>query len=289
MADQAILHDKRRTYHFWVDDALFDVFGPELGPYGIAVYAYLARCAKNGTAFPSLPTIALKTGMARSAVQCAIKRLIGLDLISMTPRKTTFGGHTSNIYTLLPLDHAHCHPIPPGGSTPPPHGSTPLPDGTPLYRQEVDPLPPGGTKGVSLKDTHLKDSHVCVDTNERTHTSHGHPELATPGKTGKGTPFPADDAAQAALKTAILTEALTAWTQHMGLSVMLPREFERWLAHALSRQRITADFAADFKAWLLDPLSQAQRRGALRLPEDRAMAADQATAAFIEEVHNGIG
>ena len=103
MADQSHLRDGRRNYHFWVDDAIFDVYGPQLGPFAGWVYCYLARRAKEGTAFPSLTRIARDTGISRRSVVDTIKHLENLGLITKATRTTTSGDHTSNLYTLLDM------------------------------------------------------------------------------------------------------------------------------------------------------------------------------------------
>ena len=52
--------DERRTNWFWIDNEVVDRFGPQIGAYGLAVYAALARFADGHTriAFPAIPTIA---------------------------------------------------------------------------------------------------------------------------------------------------------------------------------------------------------------------------------------
>jgi hypothetical protein len=66
------------------------------------------------------------------------------------------------------------------------------------------------------------------------------------------------------------------WFNAQDIHVHLDREFNRWLCHGISRGRTTADFQADFRTWLLDPLtikaqvsSSAQRH---TKPEERRHA-----------------
>src|ERR1700739_2241634 len=100
MSNGHTLRDARRTYHFWVHDEIFDTYGKTLGPYAGWVYCYLARRAKQGQSYPTLQRIASDTGMARSTVQNAIKRLESLGLIGIEARTNKYGDRDSNIYTL---------------------------------------------------------------------------------------------------------------------------------------------------------------------------------------------
>ncbi|MGB2775418.1 MAG: helix-turn-helix domain-containing protein, partial [Anaerolineae bacterium] len=60
--------DERRTNWFWIDNEVVDRFGPQIGAYGLAVYAALARFADGHTriAFPAIPTIATQLSVHRS-------------------------------------------------------------------------------------------------------------------------------------------------------------------------------------------------------------------------------
>lgn len=287
MPEQSYLKDARRTYHFWVDDDIFDRFGAQLGPYAGWVYCYLARRAKQRKAFPSLKRIARDTGIARSSVQKAITRLHTLGLISITTRVDENGDRDTSVYTLLDL-HAPPAPaldsdspdVPPGGMGLPPGG-------TGVYRQAVEGIPPGGHKGVSEKETPLKDAHVCVSDPGHTHTQGSGNGMAAPGKKKTLQPFPSNPEDQAALKSQVLTEDLHLWIATLGLDADIAREYERWLLHALARQRTTADFPADFRTWLLDPLTARTHAPLSALGADKEARAEAAVQAFVEGVTNG--
>ena len=95
--------DERRTNWLWIDNEAVDQFGPQIGAYGLAVYAVLARFADNRTrvAFPAVPTIAALLKLGRTTVVAAIKSLECTEPPLIT---VTFGGgRTANTYTLNDL------------------------------------------------------------------------------------------------------------------------------------------------------------------------------------------
>jgi hypothetical protein len=101
MADA--VHDARQYPWFRLHDAIIDLYGRDLGPIGVALYAALARHAnKEGTAYPSLSTLQGYFGLSRPAVIKYLKRLESLQLIAITLRYGHDGDRTSNLYTLLP-------------------------------------------------------------------------------------------------------------------------------------------------------------------------------------------
>ncbi|MFZ2421996.1 MAG: helix-turn-helix domain-containing protein, partial [Anaerolineae bacterium] len=81
-----------------------DQFGPQIGAYGLAVYAVLARFADSRTrvAFPAASTIAVLLKLSRNTVLTAIKSLESTEPPLLTV--TTFGGgRNANTYTLNDL------------------------------------------------------------------------------------------------------------------------------------------------------------------------------------------
>jgi hypothetical protein len=85
-----------------MDKAILDTYGARIGPYGVAVYALLARYAdNNGHAFPSLQGMVKALGMSRFTVVRTLRKLEEVGLISKGHRKREKGGHANNIYTLL--------------------------------------------------------------------------------------------------------------------------------------------------------------------------------------------
>ena len=114
------LTDKRRTYTFYVDDAVLDVFGPKIGAYGIAVYTLLARHAKHKQCFPSYRHIQKQLGLSRQTVWRTLELLVKEGLISREQRSSAHGDNDSNLYTLLDLSEHHTHG---GGSSQEPPSS----------------------------------------------------------------------------------------------------------------------------------------------------------------------
>lgn len=78
-----------------VDNAVVDKYGPLVGPYGLSVYLVLARMAgTRKRCWPSVCTVAERSGMSESQARRALKRLRDAGLITIEPRIGT------NRYTL---------------------------------------------------------------------------------------------------------------------------------------------------------------------------------------------
>jgi hypothetical protein len=95
--------ESRRTYTFYVDDAVLDRYGPRLGVYGIAVYVYLVRRAKQRRAFPSYKTIGAALGISRDKALKTVHMLVELGLVSITRRTSAAGDPDSNLYEITDL------------------------------------------------------------------------------------------------------------------------------------------------------------------------------------------
>ena len=95
--------DRRKRGYFTIDNIIIDHYGEILTPYGIAVYACLARFANgNDQAWPSVATIAKRTKMSTRQVNRMINLLEDLKIIRITPRyDPETKEHKSNLYTLL--------------------------------------------------------------------------------------------------------------------------------------------------------------------------------------------
>ena len=95
--------DERRTNWLWIDNEVVDQFGPQIGAYGLAVYAVLARFADNRTrvAFPAMPTIAALLNVSKNTILTAIKSLECTEPPLLTV--TVGGGRNANTYTLNDL------------------------------------------------------------------------------------------------------------------------------------------------------------------------------------------
>jgi len=93
-----------RQNFFQAPNAVFNVWGSKLKSNGIAVYLCLVCHARDNQCYPSLNRISNVCGMGKSTVQRTINNLVNLGLISISTRKNSSGGQTSNLYILLPID-----------------------------------------------------------------------------------------------------------------------------------------------------------------------------------------
>lgn len=111
MADESFkIRDRRMVNWFWVDNAVVDAFGPQIGPYGLAVYVALCRHAGDAkqTCWPSLQTIADETGMSRAKAYRTVHNLRDAGLIAIVNRasKASPKERDSSLYVLLPVKKA---------------------------------------------------------------------------------------------------------------------------------------------------------------------------------------
>jgi hypothetical protein len=98
------VRDRRRKGFFTIDNALLDQYGAQLKAHGLAVYIALARFVnQDGTCWPSLSTIANRTGMSRMQVIREIAKLQELRLIAVEHQCGEKGEHRANLYILLNL------------------------------------------------------------------------------------------------------------------------------------------------------------------------------------------
>jgi len=90
-----VVRDHRAPGHFWADNELLDIFGPRLGPHGIAVYMVMARRADNDTGKCKLSTrrIAELVGMSKGGVFNALNLIcaLGLGRLEVAGTNTTPG------------------------------------------------------------------------------------------------------------------------------------------------------------------------------------------------------
>lgn len=84
MATETFVVRDRRPGYLRVYNDLYDRFGAQLGPYGLAVYVALCRYAnQDSECWPSFATIAKGTGMSRRQVIREIAKLEGLGIIAV--------------------------------------------------------------------------------------------------------------------------------------------------------------------------------------------------------------
>lgn len=104
--DNFIVRDRRPGYLRVYND-LYDRFGAQLGPYGLAVYVALCRYAnQDSECWPSYNTIAKGTGMSRRKVIYEVQKMERLQIIAIERSH-----HTSNVFVLLDTS-AHHAPLP---------------------------------------------------------------------------------------------------------------------------------------------------------------------------------
>ena len=104
--DSFVVRDRRPGYLRVYND-LYDNYGAQLGPYGLAVYLALCRYAnQDSECWPSFATIARGTGMSRRKVIYEIQKLEGLGIIAVerAPRKPS-------IFILLDTSAQHAPPL----------------------------------------------------------------------------------------------------------------------------------------------------------------------------------
>ncbi len=111
--DTFVVRDRRPGYLRVYND-LYDRFGAQLGPYGLAVYVALCRYSnQDSECWPSYNTIAKGTGMSRRKVIYEIQKMERLFIIELERNQ-----HTSNVFILLDTS-AHHAPPPSAHHTPP--------------------------------------------------------------------------------------------------------------------------------------------------------------------------
>jgi hypothetical protein len=83
--DTFLFRSERLPRHFWADNEVIDVFGPQLGCDGFAVYMALCRVSINGTGecSISLNKLASQLGVSKGGVFNALKKLCGVGLIRL--------------------------------------------------------------------------------------------------------------------------------------------------------------------------------------------------------------
>lgn len=151
MTDKLI--DRREPGFYIVDNEIIEVYGARLGVYGIAVYNVLLKFsnASGENAFPSYQTIADLLGMSRPKAVEGVKLLLECGLIEKTPRMSSSGDPTTNIYTLLDVKKVvgggkqHLPPskqhLPGGGKQDLLGGKPRLPDQDPVNNTPIDQDP----------------------------------------------------------------------------------------------------------------------------------------------------
>lgn len=125
---QFTVADRRKRGYFTVDNVLLDVYGAQLGPHGIAVYAALSRFANHDQeCWPTYRTIVERTGVSRRQIVREIEKLEALGIVAITRRVDGKGQRTSHLYTLLDIVGGGATQAPGGGATQAPGSATQAP------------------------------------------------------------------------------------------------------------------------------------------------------------------
>lgn len=239
MEDVSTLLDKRRSHHFWIDDAVIDNFLPEIGVYGLAVYTYLSRRAKRSKTFPGIRRIAKDLGIGTSTVQKTLLHLKSKQLVDITQRRDDAGDAASNLYTLKDL--SHLWGVPPG-DTPVSTQNTPVPPGdTQVYRLEIHGVPPGDTEVFPLKDSQLKE---IIKEGNPSISPHG--ETSRKRKTAKLV-MPKSLAEQETLRTNLFDASFSAWLTRRYPDIDAEAQWEWFVNQCLMKEYAYADFRAAFQ------------------------------------------
>lgn len=80
-----------------------NIYASDLPHRAISVYMYLRdRAGKDGTCFPSIPTIAAELNISKSTVKRALSDLEKAGYIRRERRYRQTGGNSSNLYHVRP-------------------------------------------------------------------------------------------------------------------------------------------------------------------------------------------
>ena len=97
------VRDNRGGNWWWAHNAIFDVYGKDLGPYGIAVYCCLCRhVGQDQHTWIAQRNLAEEIGASRTQVNRTVSKLRDMGLIAVDERQDEHGRATS-IYTLAAL------------------------------------------------------------------------------------------------------------------------------------------------------------------------------------------
>jgi hypothetical protein len=114
------VRDSRRPGHFWADNELLYVYGPNIGIDGIAVYMALSVVANNhtGECVITLRQIAEMLGTSPQTAMRAIGKLITHKLVRCE-EKGNVTSRKPSIYTLLEIPKTYLSSVPIGNSAVP--------------------------------------------------------------------------------------------------------------------------------------------------------------------------
>jgi Helix-turn-helix domain len=254
------VESRRRVDWFWMNKSIIDTYGTQLGPYGIAVYCLLARCAnEEGHAIPSLSYMARKLNMGRSSVQRALAVLEACQLIERKQRRTDAGDYASSTYILLPIDDEGIPPqnigIPPQ-NTPVPPQNTPVPPQTIEYTPTEHTGIPPQTIRIPLQTTEQDPGNKIQweqDPDPPPPPMGESPPIVQGVKErGMKTRMPQDLKRQEAMKAQIVDDQMRAWAAAKGIDLDLDTYWDEIFVNScLQHGYRYADWRRTFQSWLV--------------------------------------
>lgn len=243
----ARVRDRRQANWFWMNKDILDIYGPKIGANGIAIYAFLARCAnEQGHAIPSIRFIAKHVDLSLNTVRKYLEVLEKVGLIATKLRYDRAGDFSSTEYVLLTPSDAE---LDGGGSTIEPPSSTIEP---PARGGVVQPLKYGGATiepfqeplNKKTKDPDL--TPLTPQGGKRT-TSKEHSKL---------TRIPDTEDGQEALKASIFDSSFAAWHDKRFPHADAEAQWEYFVNQCLAKDYRYASFRQAFMnsfAWENSP------------------------------------
>lgn len=156
------VRDNRRKEMFRVDDEYLNGYARLCGTNATLVYLCLCRHAdRHQESFPSIETMATKTGVSKRSVIRGISTLVEWNIISKERERKENAKWLNNRYTLLDKSVWKSKP-----SATQSHGSQVPIKTEPSANDDQSQVPQVHTKVTHKKDTHIKDSKQSLQVKE---------------------------------------------------------------------------------------------------------------------------
>lgn len=128
-SDNFVVRDNRGPKYLKIYNDMYDRYGAQLGPYGIAVYVALCRYidVDSSECNPSFATIAKGTGMSRRKVIMEVQKMEQLRIIAV--ERTAY---KANVFILLDTSAYHA-PLTSAPHAPPSAGHAPKQESSTKY------------------------------------------------------------------------------------------------------------------------------------------------------------
>lgn len=153
------VRDMRRKEKFFVDDEYLNGYAKLCGANATLVYLCLCRHAdRHQESFPSVETMAEKTGVSRDSVMRGLKQLIEWNIISKQRERRKDAKWLNNRYILLDKSVWKEKP-----SSTQQHGKAKSQiEPSQVANEGVSQVAVSDTKDTHKKDTHTKDTHLAT-------------------------------------------------------------------------------------------------------------------------------